>query len=703
MKNENLTIENKFTLALENHQKKNLTIAEKLYKEVLETRPNHLEAICYLGTLFVQTKKISLAKPLFLKAVEINPNNPNINNNLGNIFFELGEIQKSSKYFEKAIQLQPNHADAYYNLGIIFNSLKKYQKAVNCFEKVIQIQPDNIKCYNNLSSIFQDLGEYTKAISYYQKAIKIDSSNTTTINDLVELFRSIQLSNLTETNSSSIKELFLFLFRKNNINHNDIFNSAKLVIFFQENQSKIEQLVNSGSSLLKEKIIQKALNEEIIFLMLQKSLFRDKFLEKFLTEIRKEILFSLKNFKRNILINYFNFIISFAEQSFLNEYVFFQSEEEINFISDLEKKILNNKEANELEIAILGCYMPLHKSKSIKDKLLNYTSKNFLFNNMIEMQIKEPLKETELKNSIKSIGIISDEISKKVRDQYEENPYPRWRYSSKCITSNFLLQLKSDIKPNNAEFKNKFTNPNILIAGCGTGQHLTNKICYQNANIVAIDLSLSSLAYAKRKIEETGYKKIEFLQGDILHLNNLNRKFDVIECMGVLHHMKEPLVGLKILLDLLEPHGVLKLGLYSEISRKHIVKVREFIKNKKFSNSLKDIRNCREIIKNSYDDQLFHKIVYNYDFYSTSSTRDLIFHVQEHRFTIPEISKVLKDFNLEFLGFTNPYIKKKFSNFFPNDKKNISLDNWNKFEIDNPDAFIGMYKFWVRKIEKNGF
>ena len=105
----------------------------------------------------------------------------------------------------------------------------------------------------------------------------------------------------------------------------------------------------------------------------------------------------------------------------------------------------------------------------------------------------------------------------------------------------------------------------------------------------------------------------------------------------------------------------------------------------------------------SYIQQLFHKIVYNYDFYSTSSTRDLIFHVQEHRYTILEISKILKNFNLEFLGFTNYFIKKNYSEYFPNDKKNISLDNWNKFEINNPDTFIGMYQFWVRKIEKNGF
>ena len=88
------------------------------------------------------------------------------------------------------------------------------------------------------------------------------------------------------------------------------------------------------------------------------------------------------------------------------------------------------------------------------------------------------------------------------------------------------------------------------------------------------------------------------------------------------------------------------------------------------------------------------------DFYSTSSVRDLLFHTQEHQFTIPQISEILEDLNLEFLGFYSPYpvVKKKFSESFPEDKNNISLDNWHQFEINNPNTFNGMYQFWVRKI-----
>ncbi len=699
MKEENLVIKNKFNLALENQKKNNYNLAEKLYNEILKIEPNHLESICYLATLFAQTKRTHLAKQLFLKANEINPNNPSINNNLGNIFLELGESQKALKYYERAIKIKPDYADSHLNLGIAFKSLKKYQQAIVCFQKAISIQPENFRSYNVLGRILKEQGDYNKAISCYEKSIKINPNNEMTLNSVLDLFTSIQFSNLTTKNSKSIKNLIIFLLNKNNINHSQIFHNVKLLIFIDQNQDEIQKIINSESLLINNTIIKKLLKEKFFHLMLQKSFIRDRFIEKILTRIRKEILFILKKENQNILNEYFEFIISLAEQSFLNEYVFFQSEEEIQIIDNLEKKLLNNLENNEIKIAILGSYKPLLKSINLKNKLINYVSKNDLFNDMIKMQIKEPLEEFEYKNSIKSISEISDEVSKKVKDQYEENPYPRWRFANKSIVTNFMLHLNSDIKPNNIEFNNNFLNPNVLIAGCGTGQQLINAIGYQNSNIIGVDLSLSSLAYAKRKMEEIGVKNVELIQGDILHLKKLNKKFDVIECGGVLHHMNKPLEGLKVLLDLLEPHGFLKLGLYSEISRKHIVKIRKFIGNRNFNNTENDIRDCREAILNQKDDNSLYKIIHNHDFYSTSGTRDLIFHVQEHRFTIPEITEILKNFNLEFLGFANPFFKKKYLQLFPDDKKNLSLDNWNNFEINNPDAFKGMYQFWVKKLK----
>ena len=65
---------------------------------------------------------------------------------------------------------------------------------------------------------------------------------------------------------------------------------------------------------------------------------------------------------------------------------------------------------------------------------------------------------------------------------------------------------------------------NILIAGCGTGQHaIETAQRFSPARVLAIDLSLSSLAYAKRQTRAIGLDTIEYAQADILKLESIER------------------------------------------------------------------------------------------------------------------------------------------------------------------------------------
>lgn len=658
-----LDIKNALIKAFQNHKKNNFKDAEIIYQEILRKNPKHFETIFYLGTLYSQLKKYNLAEPLFIEAILINPN------------------------FEATYQ----------NLGLMYEQLAEYKKAKNCYEKLIKINPKNIKIYNNLGLIYQELGEYEKAINCYEKLFHINPNDIGLHYNLGRIFRLFKLNDIIKDNYSNLKKLFLFLLRKNNINHSEIFHNTKLFFIKKNFINIVKQIFNSNSLLLSNNMINNLLIDELFLLTLQKSLIIDEFLEKFLTKIRYETILSLKNSNHNFLRQYLNFFISLGEQCWLNEYVYNQSELETEYAKELKNKIENEVEINELEISILSCYIPLNSSKIIEKKLLNYNSSNPLFKGLISTQIKEPLEEKSLESSIKSIGKITNQISKNVRDQYEENPYPRWKYCFKYPPINFIEDLNYAIKPNKIKSKNEFTNPDILIAACGTGNHTAYASKYKNAKIVGIDLSLKSLTYAKRKSKELGLENIEFIHSDILQLKNLNKKFDVIESVGTLHHMKKPEEGLEILIDILKPHGFLKLGLYSQKARDYVIKTRKIIKEKNFKTSIEDIRRSREVIFNKKDDTIIRKLIDRGDFYSTSNVRDLLFHVQEHHFTIPQISKILKKFNLEFLGFINSSTKNKFLKFFP--KGNItSLESWDKFEKENLSSFMGMYQFWVKKI-----
>src|SRR5262249_42959046 len=171
-----------------------------------------------------------------------------------------------------------------------------------------------------------------------------------------------------------------------------------------------------------------------------------------------------------------------------------------------------------------------------------------------------------------------------------------------------------------------------------------------HANVLAVDISLTSLAYARRKTREAGLKNIEYAHADILKLGALDRRFDYIESVGVLHHLADPTAGWRVLLSLLRPGGSMRVGLYSEIARRAIVAGRALIARGGYPPTAEGIRACRQEIFRM-NDGLARSLITLRDFYSTSGCRDLLFNVLEHRYTVPQIKDFLAEHQLLFFGF----------------------------------------------------
>ena len=661
------------------------------------SKKKSIEEIFIDAVKLQQNDDYNEAEKLYKKILNINPEVTGVHYNLGLIFQKINKSKKAINSYLRALEIDPNYINAYINMGNIYRESDETKNTINCYEKALSLDPNNEVVLYNLGSVFLEKNRGLVALKYFIKLIQINPNNENGLKNLSILLKSYQLK-INDTNYKELKKIFLLLFDRNDINHSYNYHNAIKILLYK-NDFIINSSVNKKKLLLENYNIKNLLKEKLFILILQKSIVKDEFFENLLTSLRKELLLLLISNNYDKLHENFEFILSLAEQCFINEYVFNQTKKEIEKIYQLKNSLLKNNKIDEIKFSILGCYIPLYIEQSLIKKLLNYHPKSQLFNNLIDLQINEPLKEKKISKSIKSFGKITNAISKKVKKQYEENPYPRWRYDYTYSPVNFLNVLNFEIKPNKIIKSNKFQNPDILIAGCGTGEHVLMTSNYLNAKILSVDLSLKSLSYAKRKTEELEIKNVEYLHADILELNKLRKKFDVIEASGVLHHMEDPKKGLKILVDLLKSHGFLRLGLYSEIARKHIIEARKFVKKNKFKLTVDDIRKCRNKMINEKNNDLIKKVTKSPSFYTVSTLRDLIFHFKEHRFTLTHISKMLKDFNLIFVGFTdiNPLMKKKFSIKFPEDKKFLSLKNWSEFEIENTDTFANMYNFWIRK------
>ncbi len=159
--------------------------------------------------------------------------------------------------------------------------------------------------------------------------------------------------------------------------------------------------------------------------------------------------------------------------------------------------------------------------------------------------------------------------------------------------------------------------------------------------------------------------------------------------------MADPMQGWRILLSLLRPRGLMHLGFYSELGRRDVVAARALIAERGYGSTPAEIRRCRQDLLETPQ----RSVARFSDFFSTSECRDMLFHVQEGRLTIPVIKSFLAEHGLRFLGFEfDAAILQKCRALFANAGWSMSdLDRWHEVETEYPDTFSGMYQFWVQK------
>lgn len=398
-----------------------------------------------------------------------------------------------------------------------------------------------------------------------------------------------------------------------------------------------------------------------------------------------------------------DFQCALARQCFINEYVYALTPHEVRRATSLRDS-LSTRLAAGLPVplswvAAVASYSPLGSIQGART-LLQDSSLPTAIRAIVQQQIEEPDQEQAYRKAMRRLSTIDDPTSLRVRQQYEENPYPRWTRTAIITAAASLDEFVAKRFPASA-FRpiNRDAGVDILIAGCGTGQQsIETAQQYRAARVTAVDISLQSLGYAARKTAELGIGNIDYAQADLLQLDSLDRAFDLIEVLGVLHHLADPLAGWRALLAKLRPGGVMRVALYSELARASVVAGRELIARSGFAADTDGIRACRQAIMAPDKAGAFGPLLSSPDFYSMSACRDLLFHVQEHRYTLLQLEDMIESLDLAFIGFdVDPAVLARYLARFPDDRAAVNLKNWHAFESDATDTFAGMYQFWVQK------
>lgn len=114
----------------------------------------------------------------------------------------------------------------------------------------------------------------------------------------------------------------------------------------------------------------------------------------------------------------------------------------------------------------------------------------------------------------------------------------------------------------------------ILLAGCGSFSPYPTSVANPGVPITALDLSAANLRRARLHCLLHGRFGIAFERGDILDPAAASGEYGFIDSFGVIHHLPDPLQGLRALERRLAPGGILRLMVYSRGARRGAESIR---------------------------------------------------------------------------------------------------------------------------------
>ena len=648
------------------------------------------------------------------------PDHADVHHLLGILIFEAGDHRGALQAIDRAIILAPNRADFFNSKGIISRALGDRPRAIEAFARALRLAPGLAEGHNNLGALLLDSAARTAAIAEFREALRLQPDY-----EDASLNLALALAPLTEGRAEALRRFqgLLSNARLGRAAFDGLINLCTatpadqlpswLVDLVAERLARGDaitrplefcawRIVMARRQAQSDSAID-SLERAVLARCLAPSLEA----EQFVMATRRRAL-ALAAEGRALKADELETIAALALQASLSSHAQVALDGEAAAVTRLRAEIeacIAAGEAPQADlIALYAVFAPLADIVGA-DRLAQMPAEHWpaALRPLLCRALIEPLIERAIVPKIQSLGPSDDATSKVVGAQYEAHPYPRW-IATEIGPKRPLGVLLRDHLPA-VDVPRVLGGPvEILVAGCGTGWSVVHAaLSYQGAKVLGVDLSRTSLAYGWREIAARKLDNAALVQGDILGFARLGRRFDYVVSGGVLHHMADPLLGWRALVDCLAPHGLMQIGLYSELGRRSIVAAREAIAASGGSVGLAAsddaIRAFRRRVLDEVPGGPLAPLTRFADFYDLNGCRDLLFNEVEHRFDLERIEASLEALGLEFLGFNlaSPEVARAYVQRFPDDPLMRSLRNWGRFEADNPDSFAAMYQFWCRR------
>lgn len=201
----------------------------------------------------------------------------------------------------------------------------------------------------------------------------------------------------------------------------------------------------------------------------------------------------------------------------------------------------------------------------------------------------------------------------------------------------------------------------ILDAGCGSGVS-TEYLVHLNpySHVVGIDISPGTLEVARKRCQSSGANRVEFHHLSISDVDQIPGKFDLINSVGVLHHLPDPITGIQSLAGKLAPGGIMHIFVYGELGRWEIQLMQKAIallQGSKRGDYGDGVQVGRKVFATLPENNRIvnrEKARWSWENQKDECFADMYVHPQEIDYNIDSLFQLIDASGLEFVGFSNP-------------------------------------------------
>ena len=535
--------------------------AELLARSMTKSFPRFGFGWKVLGAASNQLGRSADALAALQKAAALLPDDEEVQYNLGSTLHNLGRLDEAAAGYRRALALKPNYVEAHNNLGNTLKDMGQLDEAAASYRRALQIRPDYAEAHCNLGNTLNELGQPVDAEASLRRALQIKPDFIEALNSLALLLNAqgnpatalnVVYHSLHLRETAEAKNIFVACAKHLHFTQDDSGIRTAMIRALTEPWGRPSELAQAATGLVRlgadiGGCVARAVSawprrlaaqelfgasgpvalaaDALLIALLDAMPVCDIEMERFLTLARHALLETamtasideMASGDETAPVNEtpLGFYSALARQCFINEYVFCYTGDEIKKAHDLRDALAAALQADApvptLWPVAVAAYFPLC-SLPLAARLLERQWPEEVAA-ILQQQIREPAEEQQLRATLLRLTGIEDEVSLLVQNQYEENPYPRWikpdpAVKAKNIAADLLQKFPL------ASFKRGHSlvchsgqggSIDVLVAGCGTGQHsIGTAQRIQGARVLAIDLSLSSLSYAKRKTQELG-------------------------------------------------------------------------------------------------------------------------------------------------------------------------------------------------------